>query len=115
MCIRDRGDDRLTVLLHALRAGLEERGDHRLTVRCSLNPEGGPAHAPSASFIFDQNPLPRACEGGVADSVASCRISSSSSRETVSGVQSCTRTCRSPAPLPFTRGKPRPRRCNTWP
>ena len=72
-------------------------------------------HAPSASFIFDQKPFSR-CGGAVPCNSASCLSSTPLPRRRTScGVQSCTRTCRSPMPVAFTRGRPRPRRWNTCP
>src|SRR3990170_2278318 len=71
-------------------------------------------HAPSASRIFAQNPFER-FSGGAAVTRASDSSSARSSAATSVGVHTCTRTCRSPVPLAFTRGNPRPPSWKTCP
>src|SRR5690242_626872 len=84
-------DELLPRLLHTLRAQLEQCGERRFARVAGTDPHGEPAHAPSASFIFAQKPLPRSA-GTVCWTFASRSINCSSSAESFSGVQSWTRT-----------------------
>ena len=71
-------DELVARLLHSLRAELEQRGERGLARAAGVDPHGEPAHAPSASFIFAQNPLPRSA-GTACCTFASRSINCSSS------------------------------------
>src|SRR5215207_550857 len=126
-CVADRANDvfrrnvvgevrheLVAELLYALRSELEQRSERGVACVTGAHPHGQPAHAPNASFIFAQKPLPRSA-GTACWIFASRSINCSSSSVSFSGVQSCTRTCRSPVPEEFTRASPRPRRWNSCP
>src|SRR5258705_8743459 len=78
--------------------------------RCQSRHSG---YAPSDSLSLDQSPFGRGA--GTWCSSPSRRRSIVSSSEKLSGVQSCSLTCRSPIELELILGRPRPRKLKTCP
>ena len=111
-CDSDLRDDRFADFLNSLRASFEQRGDHGVALRARADAHRHPRAGlgSRAERFFHLRPEALAATVGrntglnSPSRATSCR--SSSVRR--SGVQSCTRTCRSPVPPAFTRGKPRP-------